>query len=100
MTPNETEETRSLPQVPERDALDSRTHALSALDAARVADVLTRWRDDALRGAATTVQKHNALDTGRLPASAEAQFTDRVSRAEVFGKLADQFRVVSQEHRT
>src|ERR1035441_10805396 len=93
-------ETRSLPTLPERDPLGPGGHALAALDAAQLADYFTKGRDDALRGAAQLVRKHDGLETGRLPDSAQPQFVERASRAEVFGKLADQFRGGSREHRT
>ena len=63
-------ETRSLPTLPERDPLGPGGHALAALDAAQLGDYFTKGRDDALRGAAQLVRKHNGLETGQLPDSA------------------------------
>ena len=93
-------ESRSALPVPEHDALDAGGHAMSAFDAAQLADFFTKGRDDALRGAASLVRKHNGLEAGRLPDSAQPRFAERASSAEVFGKLAEQFRAVSEEHRT
>ena len=92
---NETEETRSLPTVPERDPLNSGGHALRALDSVRVAQVFEGWRDDATRKAAGTIP----LGSSRPPASAETKFIERVSRAQVFGDLAEKFRALGEDHR-
>ena len=98
MTDEETE-TRSLPQVPGREALDTRGHALAALDAEHAAEFAERWRDGQLRAAAKIIRKHEAQTTGNLPAGDRAQVDGCFAKADENAERAQSYRQIRDHHR-
>src|SRR5664280_407132 len=93
----ESHERSGLP-VPERDALDSVGHGVTALAAEEAAQYAERWRDGQLRAAAKVIRQHDAMTTGKLPGDAHREVAEYLRNADESADRADRYRTIRDGH--